>query len=163
VGNGKRSHRRLYDFSQTTAGSFNDRAEVLENLFRLFFNAASHDISRRRIKWDVPRDEQKVSEFDGLRVWTYCAWGAYRGCLLGPLKKENGLTGCEDGGQGWVGRDRGRHCSLEGWFECENMDWDRLLDQVRRDDTQSYARQPRQHGSGWRIVVFQIAYYRQYS
>jgi len=88
----------LHDFSQITPGSFDDGAEVLEHLFRLFLDAAGHDLSSRRIKWDAPRDEQEVSEFDSLRIWSNSAWG----------------VGGEDGGQGWVGRNCGRHCSLEG-------------------------------------------------
>jgi len=47
-------HRRLHNFSQIAAGSFDNRAEVLECLFCLFLDTASHDLSSRRIKWDVP-------------------------------------------------------------------------------------------------------------
>lgn len=69
------SYRRLYDFSQITAGSFNNCAEVLECLLCLLLDTASHDLSGRRIKWDVPRDEQKIPEFYGLGIWADGAWG----------------------------------------------------------------------------------------
>jgi len=70
-------YRRLYDFSQITAGSFNDCAEVLECLFCLFIDAASYNLPSRRIKWDVSRDEQKIPKFYGLRVRANRAWGVY--------------------------------------------------------------------------------------
>ena len=77
--NPRSSYRRLCDFSQITAGSFNNCAEVLECLFCLLLDTASHDLSSRRIKRDVPRDEQKIPEFYGLRIWADGAWGVYHG------------------------------------------------------------------------------------
>jgi len=47
-------YRCLHNFSQITAGSFNNCAEVLECLFCLFLDTASHGLSSRRIKWNVP-------------------------------------------------------------------------------------------------------------
>ena len=48
------SYRSLNDFSQVAAGSFDDCAKILECLFCLLFDAASHNLSGRRIKRDVP-------------------------------------------------------------------------------------------------------------
>jgi len=61
-------HRRLHDFPQITAGSFNNCAEVPECLFCLFLDTAGHDLSSRGIKRDVPRDEQEIPEFDSLGI-----------------------------------------------------------------------------------------------
>ena len=73
--------------------------------------------------------------------------------LSGPLKKGNRLTRGEDGSQGWVCRDYGRHFSLKGWSECENVDWDWLALSQVREGTQSHAERPRQHDGGSRMVV----------
>ena len=48
------AYRRLHDFSQIAAGSFNDCAEVFEYLFCLFLDTARHDIPSRGVKRDVP-------------------------------------------------------------------------------------------------------------
>lgn len=60
-------------------------------------------------------------------AWEYgpTAPGASILGLLGPWMKKEDLTRGEDGGQGRVGRDGGRHCRLEGSFECENLSFGR--------------------------------------
>ena len=85
--------------------------------------------------------------------------GASTAGLVRATERVNGLTGGEDGGQGWVSRDRGRHFSLGGWFECENTDWDRPLG-IIRPDPQRWERSGR-HGGGIRADGrVPIAYYR---
>ena len=52
----KKEHpdRRLHDFSHIAAGSFNNRAKILEGLFCLFLDTTGHDPSSGRIKRYVP-------------------------------------------------------------------------------------------------------------
>lgn len=84
------SYRGLYHFSQMTTGSFNNCAEVLECLFCLFIDAAGHDLPGRRIKRDVPRDEQKIPEFYGLRIWANRTWGVYHRICRARSRKGTG-------------------------------------------------------------------------
>ena len=49
-------------------------------------------------------------------AWEYgpTAPGASTAGFVKAAEEKNGLTGGEDGGQGWIGRDCARHCPLEG-------------------------------------------------
>lgn len=56
----------------------------------MFIDAASHDLPSRRIKRDVPRDEQKVPEFYGLRIRANRAWGVYQRVCQALSRKGTG-------------------------------------------------------------------------
>lgn len=51
---GFEEHGRFYNFSHITSRGLNHRTEVLEYLFRLFFDTASNELPGRGIERDVP-------------------------------------------------------------------------------------------------------------
>jgi hypothetical protein len=88
-------------------------------------------------------------------AWEYgpTAPGASNAGFVRGTDEKKDLTGGEDGGQGWVGCDGGRHCPRERWFECENVAFGRhSLDQIRIDAPRPG--RSRQHDGVWKTLVF---------